>query len=134
MVRALLTAISFCNKCGLVSLCVILNASIHCLCSFLLHFRECRGKLFRDTFYKSCLLSDDETVRNNVVDLFRVSFQKDDSDDDNPDAEKILHHAIQLYQEHRVSEPISMQFYFSIECDIKFAMIFISTTTTRRTM
>lgn len=66
----------------------------------MLAFREVEGRLFQDTFYKICLLSDDEIVRENVVELFRVSFQMPGTDE--PDAREIIRHAIQLYRQHRV--------------------------------
>lgn len=59
------------------------------------------NRLFQDEFYKGCLLSDDQKIRNNVADLYRVSFRVPGTDDAAP--QEILRHAIQLYREYRVS-------------------------------
>lgn len=62
--------------------------------------------LFNDTFYKGCLLSVDQTVRDNVANLYRVAFQKPGTDGPGtyePDTQKILSHAMELYKDYRVS-------------------------------
>lgn len=68
---------------------------------FLISFSLIPHRLYPDKAYIGCLLSDDECVRDMVVNLYRVSFRAPGADEATP--QEILPHVIQLYQKYRVS-------------------------------
>lgn len=67
------------------------------------------NRLYHDGFFKCCLLSDDEYIRDIVVKLYRVSFRAPGADTATPQA--ILCHSIQLYRDYRVSSNFVIQFF-----------------------
>lgn len=76
-------------------------SNFQCIVFSLCCFSVMAGRLFPDMFYSICLLSDDQTVREQVSELYRESFRKADTDE--PDSQAILCHAIRLYLDYRVS-------------------------------